>query len=593
MIKRAKNKITAVGGIAGGFLGGSISHCSSLGNVSGIYSVGGVAGFFENCDIQSCSFYGNVSGNKNVGGVVGDIFDSNMRGCFSKRHVSGNSSVGGVAGYVEGCEIFGCDSFCDVSGERLVGGIAGDVFDSNICACFLKGNVHGTDFVGGIAGSFVTSKLDNDINKTMTDCSDMTDFNKPASNTDSFFTPDTVVYTTQDGTSSNPYIITTAEQLAQLATDVNAGKAGYSAAHYKLGNDIDLSEYGETWNNGKGWIPIGTKNMPFKGFFDGNKKKITGLYIKDYTLVFAGLFGFIFEGTVKNLGVLNVNIKVNVIDLDDDVEEEPLDESFKSYEVSVSREDNLDDMIALCMNKLMYCYSTGNVIGKDHVGGIVGFVLNLFVMTDCYSTGAVIGNEFVGGLAGFVVNSGVLSCAALNPIVEGLSDVGRVVGCNIEAFLSDNIAFDGIISNAGNTTWSNIGADDLDGEDISKEEINADGTLGGRFTNEDWIVENGKLPIFAKYNVFDMPEHLCTHPQLSVEIYPYPTGGEIQVLGLEFDEEGYDITQFDDEEYTIYSITGQIVLQGNLQGNLIDVALLESGIYCLEIVGQTAKFFKQ
>lgn len=67
------------------------------------------------------------------------------------------------------------------------------------------------------------------------------------------------------GTSADPYIITTAAQLADIPT------FGMSA-FYKLENDIDLSSYGN-------WTPIGSSGTPFKGVFDGNKHEITGLTI--------------------------------------------------------------------------------------------------------------------------------------------------------------------------------------------------------------------------------------------------------------------------------------------------------------------------
>ena len=58
------------------------------------------------------------------------------------------------------------------------------------------------------------------------------------------------------GTEGDPYIISTAAQLAQLATYVNDATAPYANAgvHYKLGANIDLADYGEGFNDGEGWI---------------------------------------------------------------------------------------------------------------------------------------------------------------------------------------------------------------------------------------------------------------------------------------------------------------------------------------------------
>jgi len=115
-----------------------------------------------------------------------------------------------------------------------------------------------------------------------------------------------------DGSKGNPYIIKTATELAQLATLVNTSTSSqnYNSKYYILNNDIDLSDY----QTGEGWIPIGTI-YSFTGNFDGNNKKITGLYINNTTLKIVGLFGTLEKNsettistTVKNLGVINVNV---------------------------------------------------------------------------------------------------------------------------------------------------------------------------------------------------------------------------------------------------------------------------------------------
>jgi hypothetical protein len=63
-----------------------------------------------------------------------------------------------------------------------------------------------------------------------------------------------------------------------LATVVNAVTSPYadSGKHYLLVNNLDLSDYGSGFNDGKGWIPIGISiATSFRGVFDGNNKKIT------------------------------------------------------------------------------------------------------------------------------------------------------------------------------------------------------------------------------------------------------------------------------------------------------------------------------
>ena len=83
--------------------------------------------------------------------------------------------------------------------------------------------------------------------------------------------------------------------------------------NYILMADIDMTEAtaeGGEWDSGSGWAPIGeTSSAPFKGIFDGNGHKITGMRIKNSSVTYVGLFGYINGGTVKNLRMVNSDIQ--------------------------------------------------------------------------------------------------------------------------------------------------------------------------------------------------------------------------------------------------------------------------------------------
>ena len=103
------------------------------------------------------------------------------------------------------------------------------------------------------------------------------------------------------GTESDPYVITTADQLEGIKKNLNA--------HYKLGNDITLTGT---------WTPLGTfvaanedgetpkAEEAFTGVFDGNEKTISGLTVNGS--VAAGLFGCVANGTVKNVTIQNATV---------------------------------------------------------------------------------------------------------------------------------------------------------------------------------------------------------------------------------------------------------------------------------------------
>jgi len=105
-----------------------------------------------------------------------------------------------------------------------------------------------------------------------------------------------------DGTENNPYLIETAEQFSAIRANLDA--------FYALISDIDLSDLTGSfddldplYNNGEGWMPIGTRQASFEGVFDGRGYKISGLAIKktsDSESMVMGLFGSTYGATLYN-----------------------------------------------------------------------------------------------------------------------------------------------------------------------------------------------------------------------------------------------------------------------------------------------------
>ncbi len=313
------------------------------------------------------------------------------------------------------------------------------------------------------------------------------------------------------GTSNSALEITTADQLAEIATLVNAGRLetflfnnSEATVYLKLGNDIDLSQYAEGYNYGTGWKPIGSFDNPFKGVFDGNRKKITGLYINTSNY-YIGLFGYIKNGTVKNLGIADMNI---------------IADSYTGGVVGL-----------LIGGSVTNSYSTGKVNGNQFIGGIAGYIQENGSVTNSYSTCTVTGINDIGGLVGNVYIEGrVTNCAALNPSISGKKNIGRITGQN-DSDLSENISFSGMTGGGSDRTASG-----LDGADMNAVTIRADGTLGGRFTIENgWTVENGKLPGFGE--TLEMPNYIVDVDDLkfqgkgTLEVpYLISTAGQLEKL---------------------------------------------------------------
>jgi len=157
------------------------------------------------------------------------------------------------------------------------------------------------------------------------------------------------------------------------------------------------------------------------------------------------------------------------------------------------------------------CYSTGTVTGSSYqVGGITGLNSAIGIITNCYATGSVHSNSYwVGGIIGRNLGS-VTNSAALNLSVTTFDTLayGRVAGFS-SGTMSNNVAFSDMIitRNGVQKTPLDKGLGAIDGEDITAASINADGTIGGRFTTANgWTIQNGKLPSFG--TAFDMPTHI-------------------------------------------------------------------------------------
>jgi len=288
------------------------------------------------------------------------------------------------------------------------------------------------------------------------------------------------------GTESDPFQISTAAELAKLAELVNVGNTTYQGAHYILTNDLDLKEFlsegNPGYNNGAGWIPIGTNGTNnFQGTFNGNGKVISNLKIDrvgNSTGNPIGLFGFIRGGTVRNLGLENADVKggFNVGGIVGYIEREG--------GVHSPREGRITNS-----------FVAGVISGVNSVGGIAGFVEQASVL-NCYSTAAV---SSTGGVAGGIVgtiSSGIFANtfavrdnAALNLSVSvSTQHVGRVYGM-LNPFSvitrSNNIAFAEMTITAGGNPKDPVGnaGDHEDGLSRTKAELqDFDFSIGGIFS---------------------------------------------------------------------------------------------------------------
>ena len=423
-------------------------------------------------EVSDCYFTGNVSGTeKYVGGVVGYILSgSSVSNCYFTGDASGMSHVGGVVGKTGGRgSVFNCHAIGSVTntlnlydGDVYVGGVVGDVsVDDTISNCYFTGDVSGNGwYVGGVAGCI-------SLRSSVFNC-----------------------YST-GSVSGNDHV---------------GGVAGYNAGTvsncYALG-DVNGSDF----VGGVVGIVVGYDATVSDCYSIGN---ISG---NDYVGGVAGYVDFYAEvSDCYSTGDVSGNDHVGGVA--GRIYKSDLSNCYSIGDVNGNDYVGgvvgyISDLNVFIYKNVSNCYSLGDISGNDYVGGVVGFA-SVDTVSNCYATGDVSGKNYVGGVAGRAGNNSCIqNSAALNPSVQGTgSYVGRAVGdISSTGVVSNNIAWDKMLNRAGNTNWSNIGADNRGGANISKVTVNADDTLGGRFITPIWTTQKGYLPgLFG--NAVIMPKHL-------------------------------------------------------------------------------------
>lgn len=207
-------------------------------------------------------------------------------------------------------------------------------------------------------------------------------------------------------TTENKYAleIGTYDQLVNFRNKVNAG-ASYSGMTVKLTADIDISE--------RAWTPIGAAHRDkieaqtnvFQGTFDGQGHKITGLTNtgfkissvfkgsnsttpEGYSEYVFGLFGSVYNATIKNIVMANVNI-----DLACDEKEKVVGDSVGAI-VGYAAGTNVT--IDSC--KVL----SGSIVGYDAVAGIIGRTYSAkTTISNCENAATVTAIRRASGILGF------------------------------------------------------------------------------------------------------------------------------------------------------------------------------------------------
>jgi len=242
------------------------------------------------------------------------------------------------------------------------------------------------------------------------------------------------------GEPNDPYQIWTAEQMNTIGLYTNRW-----SKHYILMDDISLAAYtGSAYNIIGTSPPTSGTRTPFKGDFDGNNHSISGFSYSG-SGNYKGLFGYTYEGLIKNLEIISPAITDP--GYDDMRYVGPLvgcasgTDIFGCSVVAGTVEGELYVGGLIGQSNGTYtaeCSSSASVSGGDYVGGLVGgpstFGGGLGQISNSYAKGVVAGDEYVGGLTSDSSDSMILDCYSTGA-VSGANNVGGLSGYNENMYL--------------------------------------------------------------------------------------------------------------------------------------------------------------
>ena len=612
--------VEAKGSAAGGILGYTstnsvafnIVNCYVSGTtVIGADGAGGIVGTaYRSIDVENCYSTGLVksaNNDKSAGGIVGGTNDQSnvytVKNCIAlSAEIQSAKSAGRIVGWIKSAEKIVLSNNYAFAGTLVDGAtVSGTATDNNgldktkeevneQATYESLGWAFGDEGIWAMGnGEYALPVLKNiSMDKQPTVMPEYLELEK------------------EPGSVGNPYLVTTASELNDIRNN--------PAAHYRLMNDIDLTDWLAENSSEEGWEPIND----FTGSLDGNGFTISGFWINRPSTDKVGLFGSISGGTIKRLGLLIPDGKSIVGNnyVGGIVGHTPYTTSAISIEECFVFGGTIEAKATAAGAILAYtstnsvtvnirnCYVAGTtVIGADGAGGVTGTAYRSINIENCYSTGIVKStndDKSAGGIIGGVNDQGkeyiVKNCIALNSDIQSSKSAGRIVGWVKTAdktTLSNNYAFDGILVDG--VTVSGVDTDN-NGLGKSREEVSDQATyesLGWDFSEEGvWTMGNGEyaLPVLKNFSMdkqpIAMPEHL-KGPSVQIGekespallVYPTVTNGMVFI-----DNKSASSMVF------VYDLSGNMVMQSD--ASALNLYPLSDGIYLIKVEGTVVKVQK-
>ena len=470
----------------GGLIGnnqGTVQYSYSTGNVQGDMFVGGFLGKIDilekevTCIIEQCYSTGNVQGNYKIAGFIGEVSNRwttvnsaektstvTIKDVFETGKVTGGEfASAGIASivrdgtaYYDGRYSHYKNSYINISNMYAIGEVTGA---SNLAGLicnvaqssagrYTATNTYWTpettlqeysqgcvDNKGVDKNNIVNmTKLTGYVNWNFNTVWQLDGDGKSIAYLRILPKPDSVNVNTMEhvipydegnGIKTDPYIITTADQLQGLNNNT-------MNVYYKLGADIDLS--------GRNWKPIGNY-IGFNGELDGDEYTVSNLTINKENKTNLGLFN-VNNGKLYNIKLNNINITAKQTAGALVAYNAGQIEQCSAQNVNIVGHQNIGGLVGeTCGNtaQIMSCETKNGTVTatdleideettiKNNAGGLIGY-LEYSEVIACDSNLTVNGTGCVGGLIGFVKNGNIHDIEMENVNVTGSENVGGCIG---------------------------------------------------------------------------------------------------------------------------------------------------------------------
>ena len=429
-------------------IGGIVGSLNTGSQIDQSYNVGSIN--ITNALISSYTY---------VGGIAASTYDSTINNSYNMGVIAAdrnNVFVGGLVGYLSHSYIINSYNNGNVSvtyndytnkdnGQKVynngVGALAGVIINIDNINTYLNNAhwlVNNVDFEYGAGLMLDENYTGNKLEKSYSTLSQIQDGLK---NLNEYELVVESWYPTlknnkskllwQDYANSFTFVggafnISSAEELAYLSNQVNSGNLETEGVVFRLTTALDMSN--------RYFTPIGTKEYPFKGTFEGNNYAITNLTIDCNIVNYdnLGLFGYTKNATISGINIVN------------------------NYYADIDSDEN--NII-------------GAVIGTMDGGSLTySFVENTNSIYRNFTINS--NNSILGGLVGSIKNTATIDVVYANFIVGGVANtIGAIIGDASEGNVTISNAYitKGVVTQAGgDVTPMFVGAGDASNVSITK-----------------------------------------------------------------------------------------------------------------------------